>query len=305
MFRNDRAPLGWHRAIIVLAAMAVATSGVVTLAGQAAPAGKASGTITIDGKAVTLAHAYAWAEPNPFDKQKTDVVVLLTEKPVPPEAFVGAEGLLAVGRRIQGFVLYKIDDQGALTGEVVDHPALGGQWIQMSGATRTSFTKKTLSPQRVEGAFQTDGVEKVLGHTYQAKVQAAADVTPAPRPEPLPDAKTGTPLPPGGGEPGKAYMALHRAIAKKDVAAVLSLMRKTGRTPKDEADLKEGVEFMAAMQPSNPKITGGFVSGDRAALYVVGTQEKEKEYGTIELVREDGAWRVGKQSWSNTPPKGQ
>ncbi len=305
MFRISRAAHGWHLAIIFLTGIAVVTAGATAVARQAPAAGKASGTITVDGKAMTLAHAYAWAEPNTFDKQKTDVVVLLTEKPVPPEAFTGVEGLLAVGRRIQGFVLYAIDDQGSLTREVVDHPALGGQWIQMSGATRSSFTKKTFSPQRVEGAFQTDGVEKVLGHSYQATVQAAADVTPAPRPEPLPDAKSGQPLPAGGGEPGKVYLALHRAIAKKDVAGVLALMRKAGRNPKDEADLKEGLEFMAAMQPANPKVTGGFVSGDRAVVYVVGTQEKEKEYGTIELVREEGAWRVGKQSWSNTPPKGQ
>ncbi len=89
------------------------------------------------------------------------------------------------------------------------------------------------------------------------------------------------------------------------VERVLALMRKAGRNPKDEADLKEGLEFMAAMQPANPKVTGGFVSGDRAVVYVVETQEKEKEYGTIELVREEGAWRVSKQSWGNTPPKGQ
>jgi hypothetical protein len=308
MIRNQRAP-HCHFAVIflavIVAVIVVVTADVVGLARQAPPAGQASGSVTIDGKSMKIAHAYAWAQPNPFDNQKTDVVVMLTEKPVPPEAFDGVEGLMAVGRRIQGFVLYAINDQGALTSEVVDHPALGGQWIQMSGATRSSFTKKALSTERVEGAFQTPGVEEVLGHKYQAKVQVAADVTPAPRPEPLPDAKTGKPLPAGGGEPGKAYLALHRAVAKNDVPAVLNLMRKTGRTAKDEADLKEGIEFMSAMQPANPKIVNGFVSGDRAVVYVVGTQEKEKEYGTIEMVREEGVWRVGKQHWSNTPPKGR
>lgn len=299
MFANHR------RGTLTALGAAILTSAVLAVAPQAPPAGKASGSITIDGKSMPVAHAYAWAQPNTFDKQKTDVVVLITEKPVPAEAFAGVDGLLAVGRRIQGFVLYAIGEDGSLTREVIDHPALAGEWIQMSGATRSSFTKKSLSTTRVEGAFQTDGVEKVLGHTYQSTIEVTADVTPAPRPEPLPDARTGKPLPAGGGEPGKAYLALHRAIAKQDVAAVLNLMRKAARTPKDEADLKEGIEFMAAMQPENPGIVNGFVAGDRAVLYVVGVEDKEKQYGTIEMVREEGVWRVGKQAWSNTPPKGE
>jgi len=291
--------------LVALVAFLAATLTATPLAAQAPPAGKASGSVSIDGKAMKLAHAYAWSEPNPFDSQKTDVVVLMTEKPVAAENFAGVEGMMAVARRIGSFALFAIDAEGKLRNEMVDHPVLAGAPIQMSGVTRSSFTKKHLSADQVAGTFQTEGTQEVLGHKYQVKLQVEAAVTPAPRPEPLPDAKTGKALPAGGGEPGKVYLALHRAIATKDAASVLNLMRKTGRTAKDEADLKQGLEFMAELQPASPKIIRGFVSaaGDRAVVYVEGVQENEKQYGTIELVREDGVWRVGKQKWSDAPPK--
>jgi hypothetical protein len=272
-------------------------------AAQAPPVGKASGTVTIDGKAMKVVYAYAWAEPNTFEPTKNDVVILLTDKPVPAESFGGVDGLMGVGRRLDHFALYGIDDTGKLNREVIAHPVLGDQWIQMSGATRASFTKKTLSAQRVVGSIVLKSPETVLGHRYAVKIDVDAAVVAAPRPEPLPDAKTGTPLPAAGGEPGKAYLALYRAVAKKDITTALGLFRKAGRTAKDEADLKEGIDFMAEIQPKNVRVVRGYLKGDRAALHVEGVEGKEKQYGTIEMVREDGAWRVGKQQWSNTPSK--
>jgi hypothetical protein len=272
-------------------------------AAQAPPLGKASGTVTIDGQAMKVACAYAWAEPNTFEPAKTDVVVLLTGTPLPAETFAGVEGLIAVARRLDHFALYSVDQEGKLNREVIAHPALGDQWIQMSGATRASFAKKTLTAGKIAGSFELKAPETVVGHRYAVKVKVDATVVAAPKPEPLPDAKTGTALPAGGGEPGKVYMALYRAVAKKDAAAALGLLRRTGRTAKDEADFKSGIEFMAEMQPRNARIVRGYVKGDRAALYVEGIEGKEKQYGTIEAVREDGAWRIGKQQWSNTPPK--
>jgi len=44
-------------------------------------AGKASGTLTINGKGIPLNYSYAMAQPNTFDAAKNDTTVLLTEKP--------------------------------------------------------------------------------------------------------------------------------------------------------------------------------------------------------------------------------
>ncbi len=37
----------------------------------------------------TLGYAYAGLEPNPFDKSKDDIVILLTDAPVPDDLFAG------------------------------------------------------------------------------------------------------------------------------------------------------------------------------------------------------------------------
>jgi len=57
------------------------------------------------------------------------------------------------------------------------------------------------------------------------------------------------------------------------------------------------------MLPKNPKITDGYAKEGKAVLYVEGTVEGEKEYGTVELVRKENMWGIVKESWSNSPPK--
>lgn len=121
--------------------------------------------------------------------------------------------------------------------------------------------------------------------------------------QPLPDAKTGTPLPAGGGEPGKAYMTYLKAIQTKD----LKTIRKIGSLDEDtvpEFAMQESLDMLAEMAPKNVKIVKGFVSGIRAALYAEGVSDNEKQYAVIEMVREkSGQWRVRVENWSNVRPK--
>ena len=121
--------------------------------------------------------------------------------------------------------------------------------------------------------------------------------------QPLPDAKTGTPLPAGGGEPGKAYMIYLKAIQNKD----LKTIRKIGSLDEDDVPefaMEESLDLLAEMAPRNVKIVKGYVKGIRAALYAEGISENEKQYAVIEMVKEkSGQWRVRKENWSNVRPK--
>src|SRR5512142_3462507 len=49
-------------------------------------AGSAKGTFTANGKTVKLNYAYATTKPNPLDKKKADVFVVVTDKDIPAEA---------------------------------------------------------------------------------------------------------------------------------------------------------------------------------------------------------------------------
>ena len=275
---------------------------------EAAEKGTASGKLLLDGKSAGLAYAYAMAQPNTFEKNRTDIAVLITEIPLQDSALADLEDLADAARDIQGssWVFFKIDDAGKPVFEMVYQPSLGESRLMMSGFTHAEFTSKVLEKERIEGTFRTKKAEEFVGHTYELDVTFKAEVVQAKKPDPLPDAVSGKALPAGGGEPGKAYMAYHTALMKKDVAEVRKFAPETVKGKKlSDKDLEEGIEFMALMTPPRPTIEKGFISanGERAVLYVTGMLENEKNYATIEMIKSGGGWRIHRESWSNTPPK--
>jgi len=265
-------------------------------------AGKASGTLTIDGKGIALKYAYAMAQPNTFDKDKTDIAVLLTERPLNEGAIKDAEQLDNAAGKEHGWAFFKIDDAGRPIHEVIDHPMAGGSRLMMSGFTQAGFVAKKKEKDRLEGSFATRKVEDFLNHTYEIKVEFSAPLLQAKRPEPLPDAKNGEALPRDGGEPGKAYAAYHKAVRDKDIPT-LRMLAPVDEQDVSESELRQMLEFMAAMSPSDPKIIKGYIRGERAVLYYEGVLDGEKQYGTVEFARKGRIWKVAKEHWGNTPPK--
>ena len=264
--------------------------------------GKATGALTIDGKRITLKYAYAMAQPNTFDAGKTDIAVLLTEEPLDEDALTDIEELDDAVMRQHGWAFFKLDEDGKPIHEMIDHPAAGGGRLIMSGFTQAEFVSKKMGKDRVEGSFKTKKTEDFMGHPYSIKVDFSAPILQAKVPEPLPDVKTGRTLPKGGGQPGKVYRAYLKAVLDKDIAALRTLVPDKTQNMSD-SEIKESLEFVAGLLPKNPKITDGYAKEGRAVLYVEGTLEGEKQYGTVELVKKENMWGIVKESWSNTPPK--
>lgn len=218
---------------IVIAAVCTVYIGQSYAAAAQSIAGKASGTLTIDGKSITLKYAYAMAQPNTFDKDKTDIAVLLTERPLSEGSIKDAEQLDDALGREHGWAFFKIDDAGRPIHEVVDHPMAGGSRLVMSGFTQAEFVAKKRGWDRLEGSFATRKAEDFLNHTYEIKVEFSAPLLQAKRHEPLPDTKTGEALPGDGGEPGEAYAAYLIAVREKDIP----MLRM--QAPVEEQDISE------------------------------------------------------------------
>ena len=271
-------------------------------AGAQPSAGKASGTLTINGKAVPLKYSYAMAQPNTFDAAKTDTAILLTSKPIADGALRGIEDLRDVTRQQHGWAFFKINSEGKPIYEVIDHPSANGQ-ISMSGFTHANFKSKKMGQDRVEGSFETSKTEDFMNYKYQIKVEFSAPLLKATLPEPLLDAKTGKALPTDGGGPGKVYNAYRKAIRDKDIAALRKTAPASQSKDMSDSDLEKAIEFMTVISPSAPKIIRGYFKGDRAVLYVEGVLEGEKQYGTVEFAAEGKTWFIEKENWSNTPPK--
>jgi hypothetical protein len=106
----------------------------------------------------------------------------------------------------------------------------------------------------------------------------------------------------------KAYRASLKAIASGNFEAYKKTVTKAARAgiEKDMKELgmdaKKGMEMLKAMAPSDIRYTAVQVDGKKATLSATGKMMDEPQYGTIELEEEDGAWKVGHQSWTNKKP---
>jgi len=277
-----------------------------SLAKEAQPVlGSASGVFSIDGKKIKLNHAYAVAQPNTFDENKIDIAVLLTEKPIPVEELKGIQNLQDATQGKHNWTFFKLDEKGAPIHEVINHRSLGDSRLIMTGFTIAKFIPQLFSKNRIAGSFKTKGAENFGKYKYEIDVKFNASVMKAKRPEPLPNEKTGKALPSDGGEPGKTYMTYYKAVQKKDIPAVLKFVEPQKISGLSDKEIKEGVELIAKMSPKNQKITKGYAdtNGDRAALYLTATEDGENSYGTVELIKKDGTWKIVNESWNNSPPK--
>ena len=105
---------------------------------------------------------------------------------------------------------------------------------------------------------------------------------------------------------GKVYRASQKAIQEGNYEAYTKCMtseavkeiekqtKEMGKTPKD------GMEMMKMMAPTDIKFTDLKVDGKKATLMATGKMDKETMKGSIDLAEENGQWKVGKQSWSNS-----
>jgi hypothetical protein len=105
-----------------------------------------------------------------------------------------------------------------------------------------------------------------------------------------------------------AYQASLKAIASGDFEAYKKTVSKAARAGIEKdmkemgMDAKKGMEMLKAMAPSDVKYTDLKVDGKKATLSATGKMMDEPQYGSIELEEEDGAWKVGHQSWTNKKP---
>jgi hypothetical protein len=114
----------------------------------------------------------------------------------------------------------------------------------------------------------------------------------------MPSKDRGEALPAGGGEPGRAYVAYHKALNAGDRKAVYSLLDAKRKAFWDKWTQK-GVDVMDAQwddfhsRMSAVTVTGGFVRGDRAVVLVDGSSKLvDRLHGEALFRRENGAWRL-------------
>ena len=112
----------------------------------------------------------------------------------------------------------------------------------------------------------------------------------------------------GPGSPGRAYLDL-RAVVEKAGApeAVLPYLssnyrRVVANLPRAERDA--WLARMKRVPPAQPRLQAQALAGDRGALGVVARDTTHVKWsGRVEMVREDGAWKLADESWSTEMSK--
>ncbi|MBV8518583.1 MAG: hypothetical protein JO197_14390 [Acidobacteria bacterium] len=264
------------------------------IAASALAADHASGTYTVNGKTVTLDHVYAVPRENPFDKTKTDTLVILTDRALTADALRDDFGLM----EIKGLNAVAVQITGDK--EIVSGMLYSGAFSKMSNISATGMHKLTttvFTPSHIAGSLSADPSDFFDEHyAYKADFDVtvaapAALVVPPPK---------GTPLAAGGGEPGKAYDAYRKVLASGDLAALRKAVSAERAKAMDDPDFLKMLPMIQAMEPKNVKITSGAVDGDHATLLVTARDEHETSTGTVTMVREHGVWRVADESWKGS-----
>lgn len=255
-----------------------------------------SGTVYHDGQATALAHAYAYRTPDPFDKDKQITRIVFTDRAIDAAAVRDASNRDdAIDEQLHGAT--RVDLNLEADGSVQNvNTRIGDRIGTQSGSGWYTLTLKRNDDKRVEGSFHSnDESEKKSGRYYD--LTFALDVPAAP--------DLGAPLPADGGAQGKAYLAHLAALRKGDIDALAATMTKARAgqllAHRNDPDFKMMFEFIQGQALREPKYVKGNSKGDRATLEYRGKDGDGNEVkSTVSMLREGGAWKLEKESTSNS-----
>jgi hypothetical protein len=250
------------------------------------------GTFTANGKTVKLNYAYASTRKNPFDKKKTDVFVLVTDKEVPAGAqFDDFEIMSLVDKGLSGFTV-QIDPDKSVDSGLLFSPSFK-KMHSFSSVGKQKVDVTAMTKDRIAGTISMPAGD-FFDETYQ--FTATIDVPILAKPAEKAVVLKGTPLPADGGEPGKAWQAYRKAIQAGDIGAIRKSVTKEMAEQTKDPDFKKMLGVIQAMQPKKVKIKSGSVDGDTATLLVDNLDEKNS-HGTVTMQRESGQWKLMKEEW--------
>lgn len=256
----------------------------------AAEGDRVSGTLTVDNKTTPLKFVYARKEPDFFDKKKEQMVIVLSDQAISLDDLEDDFGIInpAKAGKVHAIAL-TINAEKQVTSGQLFHELFEKFGSNVSVSGMHEFEPVTFTTDSIEGKAYVKGPQNTFEHQWQYEASFKASlIKPAP---------TGTPLPPGGGDPGKTYMAYYKGIMTGDLEALKKLVAPEDAKQLDEPDAKKMMEMVKTMTPTNVKILGGVIDGKSATLEVEGVMEGTKTTGTVKMRLEGTQWRLVKEKW--------
>jgi hypothetical protein len=245
---------------------------------------------------LTMVDAYAFQKPDSFDDTKKMTVVTLVTVKLDRAALDGAldredalDGQVRDGKGTAIQLMFGADGSlRSLNAQI--RTESGFQSFSTSGALKADLKANTA--ERIAGRVQSGGTKTFSSDKYAFDFTFDIAVTPEPPP--------GKPLPAGGGDAGKAYVAYVAALQKGDVDAVARYWPKERAdqllAAKKDPDFKEKFSMLKLFSPKTVTVKGGTIRDDSADLDVVGKDADGNVMdGKVRMVREGTVWKLGKE----------
>ncbi len=259
-----------------------------------------SGEFVLDGKAYKPTEVAAFRVRDQFNPRQFQTYVMLTTKAVDREAirnsidpYTTAINDAAVMN--DDYLSLHVDADGETS---INAHVGGTQYIDTSGKMMgqqgsLSATCATNTSARVVCNVKTQKPVKPMdGPSWTVDVNFDSEVFTTP---------PGKPIAKGGGAPGAALLALRKAIAGNDLAAITALLTKDEasdyqrdyNTP--EENLANAKSMLDILVPKQPKVIGGEMKSDTLAILEVEgvPYEGSKMLYLVEMHLEDGKWVLG------------
>lgn len=274
---------------------ATATAIAICMVAAALPAraGPAAGAVKSASGTIAARHAVAYVVRDARNPRASRVEVLVTDVPVDAATFVGDldPHLTAINLdvlRNRDYLLLWVAADGAATMNATYSKTMTQYVNDASGGLKSEITRNTAT--QIEGRAFSPAPLKTMDSSYTIDVTFSADIVPA---------LSGTALPAGGGEPGKALTALLAAIETKDWHGIkaglspnkLPAFDKDYNTPAE--NLATAVDILNAWLPTTrARVTGGFlVSENDAVLELEGERFGSRVLALVRMTRTGGAWQ--------------
>ncbi len=257
----------------------------------AAEAGKATGELIVNDQKTQFNYAYALAQPGYFDKNKEDILVILTDVPLSEEAI---EDNFERRRMMRDSSLHCVEitinaDKSPISVAIL-HSAFKAA---PSGRGYEVFEAKTFDGKTIEGKVYTTKKNEFFGTTYEYsayfKAQVYREVPPTPAEK---EAASKSPQ-------AAAYLKYEKTIKAGDFEELKKLVTKELVEEMSAPDAKEMFEFMQMAMPSSVQFLRVKVNGNKAVLELSAEQDGQKLSGKVDLFLDGTQWKIGQNRWKD------
>ncbi len=239
--------------------------------------GRATGKLIVNGKSYKLSYAVARKRIDVWDESKHFFELLFTEQPLADDSSENYERLSE--KRLTQTVMEGKTDVLVVT--LNQKREAVSSSVRSTGGSLAKFPSypfevAAFTDNVVQGRIFTDKPVILGNQKWEFDVSFIARIELDKRASPV-SSRTGKALPPGGGEPGKAYLAESEAKRKEGLEY---LEQQSSRISKEV--FNEVKNHLNA----SPRITGGLIEGNHATLNVI----QGKSASKINMLFQKGKW---------------